>query len=189
MSEPNQKCHNCQTNLGNKWLRNTEKGYNICYSCLEELDRKGELWDNFFMFCWAGKEGMEGGKLCNFCHKPLQESQKHYWKSKNKTIKHKCLVECCPYMGSKCRNKQFELTQKYVDLLCKYENAEFEECPDCKIQEVKKDVKNHDLYNQEKQKKDKEFLKELEKLTGKGGNNPQERERERESNYRAELQN
>ncbi|MEG7978850.1 MAG: hypothetical protein NY202_02925 [Mollicutes bacterium UO1] len=45
MSNPNQKCHNCQTNFnpGDKYFENKEKDYNICHSCFKELERKGGL--------------------------------------------------------------------------------------------------------------------------------------------------
>ncbi|CFW92818.1 protein of unknown function [endosymbiont DhMRE of Dentiscutata heterogama] len=121
-------CSKCQAQLYDNsgkqftWFTNEKHG-DVCKNCLDELDRQGELWDNFFRIAHytysssSSDPGMEGGLICGFCCKQMLDRQLHQKENGKWVPKHNCP----------------EWKAKY----------------------------------------------------GKGGNNPQERERE--SNYRAEL--
>jgi len=92
MSEQNNKCSKCQTQLYDNsgksftWFVNEKHG-NVCKNCLEKLDKQGELWDNFFRTaCYTysssnSDPGYEGGINCNFCYEIIQPCQKHQWEN------------------------------------------------------------------------------------------------------------
>src|SRR4051794_6676433 len=103
MTEQNDKCSKCQTQLYDNsgknfsWFTNKKHG-NICQTCLEELNKKGELWDNFFKSRSynyvpdSSDPGQEIGSVCNFCLEMMLNQQLHQRdeNSKKLTIKHNC---------------------------------------------------------------------------------------------------
>jgi hypothetical protein len=109
MSKQNNQCSKCQTKIYDKsgkqffWFTNEKHG-NVCSSCLEELDKKGELWDNFFKNTsynyvpGATDPGMENGLACNFCREIMLERQLHQHdkNSKKLTLNHNCQAKCNP---------------------------------------------------------------------------------------------
>jgi len=177
MAEPINKCSKCQTQLPDNWYTNEKHG-NVCKNCLEELDKQGELWDNFFTIMNFGRERMETGKKCFHCLKTMLDRQTHQKDGNKLTVKHNCQAEC--NTATQGCGKNFEFTQAYADWITEHNKGNFgiSNCPECEI----KSLKRLGLDTTEKGKKS---LQALEKLIGKG--NDGEREREREQNWGKRL--
>nr|CAG8453291.1 822_t:CDS:2 [Entrophospora candida] len=140
------------------------------------LDHKSKvhgIGDNFCSKCqtqiydYSGQNmsdpGMEGGVHCGRCSKQMLDIQSHKTENGKYIIKHNCQMECGNEMSGirldGC-GKTFQFNQAYVDFLFKYRKGKFyNECPNCEIKKLKM-LGNH------ANDKEKEELKELEKLTG-----------------------
>src|SRR5690242_1858594 len=113
------KCDKCQVQLCDNsgkhftWFINEKHG-NVCQSCLEELDKQGELWDNFFEirsynYCPGNSDpGMESGLICNCCYKTMIDRQVHKKENGKWVLKHNCQVKC---VKKACGKETFQLTQ------------------------------------------------------------------------------
>ena len=152
------------------WYRNEKHG-NVCKSCLEELDKQGELWDDFFI-TWNYNPGAvsgESGFGCRVCSKSMIKRQLHKEENDRLTLNHNCQPECSRGY-TKCGGS---MTWLLLSRVKRNGNKRFSlsviRCPDCEIKRLKE---NNAPYNK---------IKEVENvISGKGNdNNNQERERER----------